>query len=685
MSIKADREKTAIRKRVANASLRDIAPLPICADPLARSRCDDSLLFFLLDVFPNRFPIAFGQAHLDYVRDMEDMIIHGGQRAIGMPRGSGKTTVFEAAVIWAAVTGRRKYTVALAATKPLSEDIHKSIKAELESNDRLYELYPEAIHPIKMLEGTNRRALSQTYKGKLTYVEFGTAIVFGRVGANSDGCIIKHASMASSFRGFAKRMPNGEKIRPDLVLIDDVLTDKTAASPSSNQKIEALIEGAILKLAGPNKTLACLFSGTIIQKGDVCDKYLDPKKKPMWNGKRTPFFYSMPNDMELWERWKDVYIAEVSEGRSRQRSVGFYLENQAAMDAGASVSWPGRKKEGDPTSIYYGMREWAEDPVSFQAEFQLAPIDRFESFSSARFKEEDLMARLSPTLRQGDRPKEEHVLTCGIDFNQNAMSWKVMAWTQGVSTIVDYGAWPEQPNRYFKMRDATHTIERMYPAPTYEESCKMALDALLGHLRAKYQPEATLIDVNWEPSAEAVKEMCRKYAKETLKIYLPARGKYVGPSDMPMGEWKKLKGETLGNGWRITTKNRYTYVIHDPNYIKSSLHRLWTKGLIDVYNPRVASANHHLCWAQHLCSEYATTLTSAVRSMEKWEQLPNYPDNHWLDCEVLCFVANSIVGRVVTPKYKAAMAKRADQVAGAPAAPNTPAAVPQKKRSTITV
>lgn len=652
MTIKSDREKSIVRKRALNAGVRDIHPLPVCADPVTRFRCDDDLLFFLMECFPNRFQMQFGQAHLDYIQELQTIIRDGGQRAIGMPRGSGKTTVFEPAIIWAAVTGQRKYTLALAATKPLAEMIHKNIKTELESNARLLELYPEAMHPIKMLEGTNRRALSQTHRGALTYVEFGGTVVFGRVGAVSDGCVIAHASMESSFRGLARLLPSGEKIRPDLVLIDDVLTDKGALSPSQNQKIEGLIEGAVLKLAGPNKTIACLLSGTVIQKGDACDRFLDNKKKPMWRGKRIPFFYSMPTDLEVWERWKDIYIADVQDGTDRKNSLGFYRDNKAKMDAGASVSWEARMEKGDPNAVYYGMRKWAEDPVSFQSEYQLQPTDRFESFTSQRMKEDDLMSRLSPNLRQGDKPKDEHAITCGIDFNQNAMTWQVMAWTKGVSTIIDYGFWPEQPSRYFKMRDAVQTIERRYPAPSYEQSAGMALEDLLTRLREKYRPEATLIDCNWEPSTEAVKEQCRKFAKQTLAIYLPARGKYVGPSETPISEWKKLKGEVLGNGWRITTKNRYTYVIHDPNYIKSSLYRMWAKNLIDIYNPREAAPNHHLNWAQQRCSEYAVALSSAVRSMEKWEQLPNYPDNHLLDTEVLNFVANGIIGRIITPKYK---------------------------------
>lgn len=681
MSIKADREKNIVRKRNLNASVRDIYPLPICADPVMRARCDESLLFFLLHCFPNRWPIPFGDAHLDYIKDLEDMINFGGQRAVGMPRGSGKTTIFEPAVIWASITGRQPYTVALAATKPLSEQIHKNIRTELEGNERLYELYPEAIHPFKMLEGTNRRALSQTHRGQLTYVEFGQSIVYGRVGAVSDGCVIVHASMDSSFRGLARLLPDGRKIRPTLVLIDDVLTDKKAISPAANQKIEGLIEGAILKLAGPDVTIACLFSGTIIQKGDVVDTYLNRKKKPMWRGKRTPFFYKMPDNMGTWEKWKEIYIAEIAEAEKPEHCVqsqAYYIAHREAMDAGASVSWPGRMKKGDLSTIYYGMREWAEDPVSFEAEFQLAPTDRFALTTTTRLKEDDLQKMLAATA-QGERPKDEHVLTCGIDFNQNALSWQVWAWTKSTSTLVDYGFWPEQPTRYFKMRDAQQTIERRYPAADYSASASMALEALLTHLRERYQPAATLIDCNWQPSEAAVFTNCKKFARETLAIYLPARGKYVGPSAAPMSEWKKLKGEVVGDGWRITTKDGQTYAIHDPNYHKSTLHRLWVNGRMAVYNPRQASPNHHRCWAEHRCSEYATQLTSAVRTTEEWKQLPNYPDNHLLDCEVLAHVANGIIGKVVTPKFKAAIQAKA----AAKAQAKTPDAAPTQKKSRV--
>ncbi len=46
------------------------------------------------------------------------------------------------------------------------------IKVELEMNDELLALYPEAVYPIRMLEGKANKATGQLCNGQRTYIEW---------------------------------------------------------------------------------------------------------------------------------------------------------------------------------------------------------------------------------------------------------------------------------------------------------------------------------------------------------------------------------------------------------------------------------------------------------------------------------------------------------------------------------
>ena len=77
------------------------------------------------------------------------------------------------AILWGILTGRRKYACYVCSTAKMTKKARKSLLTELQTNDALYRLYPREIASIRLLKGSGRKALAQTYNGRLTNVSIG--------------------------------------------------------------------------------------------------------------------------------------------------------------------------------------------------------------------------------------------------------------------------------------------------------------------------------------------------------------------------------------------------------------------------------------------------------------------------------------------------------------------------------
>src|SRR5262245_51575454 len=100
---------------------RDIGPLPPVADPDRRDRGRDDLAYFARTYFPNRFKLAFAPFHLEAFQQLEECILRGGLFLCLMPRGSGKDTITEVALLWAALYGHRSFLLLINATEKHAE------------------------------------------------------------------------------------------------------------------------------------------------------------------------------------------------------------------------------------------------------------------------------------------------------------------------------------------------------------------------------------------------------------------------------------------------------------------------------------------------------------------------------------------------------------------------------------
>src|ERR1051326_2888848 len=93
----ARKERERHRQADASASGRDIGPIPPVAHPRRKKACARDLHRFCTTYLAHSFPLPFCEDHLALLEQTQRAVLNGGLKAQAMPRGSGKTTLFEAA------------------------------------------------------------------------------------------------------------------------------------------------------------------------------------------------------------------------------------------------------------------------------------------------------------------------------------------------------------------------------------------------------------------------------------------------------------------------------------------------------------------------------------------------------------------------------------------------------------
>ena len=109
------RERALRHSRAQVDSIRDIGPPPEIVDPDRRERCRYDLRTFLETYFPKVFFLGWSADHEMLLKETQSVVLDGGKVCVAMPRGSGKTSVFQGAMIWASIYGHQRFTIMLLA------------------------------------------------------------------------------------------------------------------------------------------------------------------------------------------------------------------------------------------------------------------------------------------------------------------------------------------------------------------------------------------------------------------------------------------------------------------------------------------------------------------------------------------------------------------------------------------
>lgn len=650
----------AQRSRLQAAAAAEIGPLPAVRDPARRQACAGDLAAFARQYYADACSWPLSADHVRLLARIQTVIQEGGRLVNAVFRGAGKTTLAECATLWALLYGRRRYVAVFSADRRAAEKFLQSLKLSLELNERLAEDFPEAVLPVRALEGKPQRCASQTHQGRLTHIEWRSdRIVLAAIpGAPCAGAIVTCHGLLSGHRGMRHRAPDGRILRPDLVILDDPQTDASARSPLQTENRLRVIERAILRAGGHGSTQAVVLNGTVIAPGDLVDRLLE--RKGRWQAERVPMLKSMSEAHErLWlgeyARLRADYDPDDPAGQAAAwaRATEFYRQHREEMDRGAVATWPDcYDRAHEISAVQHAYNILIDDgPDVFAAECQCRPLR--PDPGQLEVAQSELVRRISGHAR-GEVPTGCEYLTAYVDVHDRLLYWAVWGFTRQLGgQLVDYGTEPEQGEEMFVLATAQRTLGRKYRGGR-EAAISAGLIELLSRLLERcfrrsdgieLQVHKVLVDAGY--LREAVFGVVRRLRQGDR--VMAAVGHGIRAGDRPMADWQRKPGEQPGWHWRIEPARsaRGLRVVRiDTNYWKTLLR---DRLALPVGDPAAAvffgqAGTEHRLLAEHLTAEYPTETEGRGRKVIEWRHGPDRRDNHWLDCSVGCFVAASMLG-----------------------------------------
>lgn len=654
-----NREDARERSRQQSADVREIGPLPKCANPSRRRRGAKDPVYFLRTYFPQRFELGFGKPHLEAIAMIDRCTRLGGLHALAMMRGGGKTTITEPMLLRALLYGFRRYVVLIGATDGLASAGVKRLQRELETNELLLADFPEVCYPLRRLDRITQRARGQTLGGVPTNMEItdGHLVLPTVKRSKASGSVVQAFGLTGAIKGLQKLLPDGGIIRPDLVLLDDCQTRESAASPTQTETRERIISDDVLGLAGPKTKIAAVFLCTPIYPRDLTERFIDRDRHPEWKGVRTRMVEAFPTAEELWDEYAEVRRESLRSGDEGERANLFYRQRQVAMDAGCVLAWPDRVKDGDVSAVQTAMNLKIDNPRGFASEYQCEPEAAKLAAGAKELNPSSLADRLSG-VPQCEVPADCTRLTAFVDCGAELLWYAVVGWNEMFGgSVIDYGAWPRQTRSVFAAVDPRPGLSTVYKGYTEPQRVFAGLSALFPAIlgRAYFRTETgqevrvdrCLVDAGWEPDAvyQAVTA-----SKEAGVIY-PSKGVGRSATQVGVARWKLRPGERSGFHWRLTLgeRRRGRQVQFDPDAWKSFLFGALTapRGGATGVSLFGKSAGVHEMLCEHLAAEASEPATIRGDTFDKWQVRPERPDNHLLDCVVGCAVAASVAGLVI--------------------------------------
>ncbi len=652
-SYRRNKERAAARSRSVSLAGREIAPLPPIADPRRRAEGSFSLLAFCKSYFPMKFKKAFGSCHLQLIDALERVICDGGKQAVAMPRGSGKSTICKAAVVWGVLTRKRRFVVVVCANAREAKNCLRAIYSDVSTNPLLVADFPEVCYPLHLLKGSQSLARGQLLNGEPTASVFNSQIIrFPTVdGSDVSGATIAAYGVNAALRGMAVENPDGSTDRPDCLFLDDLSTDKLALNPNRVAELENKVAGTLEGLAGAGETLAMMQTCTVIAPDDYADRILNKELYPRWNGVRIAALDSFPEDEAAWREYGAIWAEDP------EKATEFYRANLERMRKGAVVTWPESYSGGDCVdTLEYLMRKKIENPTAFAAEQMNQPIQG--DTGNVKLSAKVIRSKVNGYDR-GLVPSASSRLTAGVDVHGDVLYWVVVAWSDMFTgRIVDYGTFPEQRRAYFSKNDGgLETLERIFSGLTIQGRVYEGLVALLSELREREFPtekegdfrriDRILVDEGWEPTVVA---SAARAIDERLVV--TSKGFSIRATSSPMQYWPKRQGRS--KGWHMIDervddaaiqRTRAMFLL-DVNYMKSTLHSMFAlaPGEKDSFSLFGKEPEVHRMFSDHLAAETAKLVVCASNRVVEWSPNINRPDNHFFDCCVMALAGGISLG-----------------------------------------
>jgi predicted phage terminase large subunit-like protein len=300
------------------------------------------------------------------------------------PRGHAKSAYLSNVFpIHEIVFEKRKYILIISETDTSARKFIEWISLQLKFNKKLREDFGEFLAPVKSL---NTRDTQEAF---LTL----------------NGVLVEAASMGKQLRG--KR--NGS-FRPDLVICDDLESQKNTNTAELREKNMYWFNSVVIPIGDPERT-AFVYMGTIVHGRGLLPEVL---KRPDFESRVFAAIISRPEREDLWAEFENIYRNQDNENR-QDDSLAFYFENKNEMDKGAEVLWPHRF----PYSLLM-LEKVNIGSRAFGSEYMNNPIDEetqiFKPSSFSYFDYGDLIDD------KGKKIMLDHYIAWDIAFGKNSRS-----------------------------------------------------------------------------------------------------------------------------------------------------------------------------------------------------------------------------------------------------------------------
>ena len=290
------------------------------------------------------------------------------------PRGASKSTHLSLGfALYCMMLGLKRYIIEVCDVYEQAALLIEAIKAELTTNIRLQNDFPEACGQ-------------------------------GRVWR--EGEIVTRNNIRVEGLGAAKKIRGRRHgpYRPDLLFLDDIENDEGVRSQEQRKKLENWLYRAALKVGPPDGTMDVIYVGTVLHFDAVIVR---AAKSPVWKVTEFQAIVRWPDNMDLWDQFEEVYQNEGEEA-----ALAFYAARKAEMDKGAVVNWPGVQP------LIQLMLERAASHDAFQTEYQNKPISEGNPFGDLtwwvqRNREWVFFGAIDPSLGKSAKGRDPSAILIG--------------------------------------------------------------------------------------------------------------------------------------------------------------------------------------------------------------------------------------------------------------------------------
>jgi predicted phage terminase large subunit-like protein len=155
---------------------------------------------------------------------------------------------------------------------------------------------------------------------------------------NSDKFITKNNIMVAI--GSTQKQLRGMKFlnnRPDLLVLDDLESEKNTNTPELRQKNLTWYTKVINPLGDPQRT-AFIYMGTLVNPNGLLPYVM---QRADFTSKRYSAIVSPPDSVDMWEEYERIY-RDVDNPNRKDDAEFYYFSNKEEMDKGQSVLWEDR-------------------------------------------------------------------------------------------------------------------------------------------------------------------------------------------------------------------------------------------------------------------------------------------------------------------------------------------------------